>query len=291
MKVDLVVAGRAAFVIAMHAAAFVGCGGGSAGRETTGPSTPTSPTPPPATTPPVVASACDSMGEGTVHAQCGRSTMTFFGAVDRAIDQLIRQQPGIFNLGDVAGERSYRVTDTDAYYQGLTAVLGAGGLCAQMDATKSYLQVKGSNDFSEDYEVLTSKGFTPLGVWIYRDTCTPASFPVSAADTISYIRISFFGFNCNPGVAAPDKAAKKLPMGCDGYLTATPKDPDGRDVPSQIHGSEISWSFKRGEEFVSLRQWPDQPFNQTVHPVAPGFFKLCANVQGVSDCVGIEVVP
>jgi hypothetical protein len=28
-----------------------------------------------------------------------------------------------------------------------------------------------------------------------------------------------------------------------------------------------------------------------VHPEAPGFFKLCATVQGVSGCVGIEVVP
>jgi hypothetical protein len=239
----------------------------------------------------VAASACERIGEGTVRAQCAKGTISFFGAVDGAIDQLIREKPGIFNLSDTVGERSYRVTDTNAYYQGLTDVLAAGGICAQMDATKSYLQVKGSNDFSEDYEVLTSKGFTPRGVWIYRDTCTPASFPVSAADTISYIRISFFGFNCNAGVKPPEKADKKLPMGCDGYLTATPKDADGRDVPEQIHGEDVTWSFKRGEEFVNLRQWPEQPFNQTVYPVAPGFFKLCARVQGVSDCVGIEVVP
>jgi hypothetical protein len=291
MKVDLF-ARRAAFVVAMHAAAFAGCGGGSAGKDTTGPTTPVSPSSqPPAVTPPVSTSACESIGEGTVHTQCVKGTMTFFGAVDRAIDQLIKQQPGIFNLGDVAGERSYRVVDTAAYYQGLTEILAAGGACARMDATKSFLQVKSSNDFSEDYEVLTSKGFTPRGVWIYRDTCTPASFPVSSADTISYIRISFFGFECNPGVAAPDKADKKIPLGCDGFMTATPKDPDGRDVPSQVHGGQIDWSFKRGAEFVSLHQWPDQPFNQTVHPVAPGFFKLCASVQGVSDCVGIEVVP
>jgi hypothetical protein len=166
--------------------------------------------------------------------------MTFFAAVDGAIDTLIRERPQLFNTSDVAGDRSYRVLDQDAYYQGLGETLGASGLCAQMDATK---------------------------------------------------RLSFFGFNCEPGIGAPDKADHTLPMGCDGYLTATPKDPDGRDVPMQIHGSDIEWRFKKGEEFVNLRQWPDQPFNQTVYTVAPGFFKLCATVQGVSGCVGISVVP
>ena len=115
-----------------------------------------------------------------------------------------------------------------------------------MDLTNTYLQVKQSNDFSEDYEVLTTRGYTPHGVWIYRDTCTPASFPLAPAETLSYIRISFFGFNCSPGIATPNKALNQLPMGCDGYLTATPKDPDGRDVPMQIHGTEITWSFKKG---------------------------------------------
>jgi hypothetical protein len=43
--------------------------------------------------------------------------MTFFGTVDTAIDQVIKQQPSIFNLNDKAGDRSYRVLDTDAYFR------------------------------------------------------------------------------------------------------------------------------------------------------------------------------
>ena len=54
--------------------------------------------------------------------------MTFFGAVDGAIDDLIRQRPGLFNLNDVAGERSYRVLDQDAYFQGLADTLGGRGV-------------------------------------------------------------------------------------------------------------------------------------------------------------------
>jgi hypothetical protein len=283
--------GRAVVVMAMQAAVLAGCGGSSPGSATTTPTTPVSPTPPPPVTPPAATSACDRIGDGTARAQCSKGAMAYFGTVDGAIDQLIKQQPKLFNLTDTSGQRQYRVLDTDAYFQGLTEVLAGGGLCARMDPTKTYLQIKGTNDFSEDYEVLSTRGYTPFGVWIYHDTCTPASFPVTAAETISYIRISFFGFNCNPGVPVPDKADKKLPLGCDGYLTATPKDPDGFDVPEQVHGSEIDWSFKKGAEFLSLRQWPQEPFNQTVHPVALGFSKLCASVQGVSSCVGIEVVP
>lgn len=42
---------------------------------------------------------------------------------------------------------------------------------------------------------------------------------------------------------------------------------------------------------MSLKQWPDQPFNQTVYPRSPGFFKLCATVQGQTGCLGVEVIP
>jgi hypothetical protein len=282
---------RSAVLIGSQAIVTTACGGSSPAGGTTTPTATVSPTPAPSANPVAAANACDRLGDGTIHAQCGKSGMTFFGAVDGAIDALIRQRPGLFNLNDVAGERSYRVLDQDAYYQGLADTLGTAGFCARMDVTNTYLQVKQSNDFSEDYEVLTTRGYTPRGVWIYRDTCTPASFPLSPAETLSYIRISFFGFNCSPGIPTPNKALNQLPMGCDGYLTATPKDPDGRDVPIQIHGSDITWSFKKGQEFVNVRPWPEQPFNQTVYPLAPGFFKICATVSGVSSCQGIEVVP
>jgi hypothetical protein len=211
--------------------------------------------------------------------------------VDGGINQLLKERPRLFNLGDVASPGSYRVVDVPGYYRGLVEVLGGMGFCAQMDPTETVLQVKASNDTSESFRVLTSRNFVARGAWIYQDTCTPASFPIAPADNIAYIRLSFFGFNCLPGTQEPEKVAKKLPMACDGHLTATPKDPDGRDVPLVVHGSDVEWRFKRGEEFVSLRQWPDQPFNQTVSPRNPGAFKLCATVQGTTGCLGVEVIP
>jgi hypothetical protein len=231
------------------------------------------------------------MGDGVVKAQCAKANAALHDAVDGAIEALINGRPQLFNLGDVASPGSFRVVDVEGYYTGLVAELEARGLCAQMDPTKSVLQVKASNDSSEDFIVLTSKRFIARGAWIYQNTCTPASFPVSAANSIAYIRVSFFGFNCPDGTPEPDKLEKKLPVVCDGYATATPKDPDGRDVPLVVHGSDVTWTLKQGAEFVSLRPWPDQPFNQTVSPHTPGYFKLCATVQGQTGCLGIDVVP
>jgi hypothetical protein len=272
--------------------ALAGCGGSSTGASAITPATPaSSEAASPGANPVVATSVCERIGDGVVKAQCAKGSATFFGAVDGAIEKLVQDRPQLFNLNDVESPGSYRVVDVEGYYQGLVDQLGTMGLCAQMDPTGAVLQVKAGNESSEAFRVLTSKGFTARGHWIYQNTCTPASFPVAPADNVSYIRVSFFGFNCLPGTREPEKVARKLPMACDGHVTATPKDPDGRDVPLVVHGGDVQWRLKRGEEFVSLKQWPDQPFNQTVYPRTPGFFKLCATVQGQTGCLGVEVIP
>jgi len=268
-----------------------GCGGSSTGASAITPTTPANPAASPSANPVVAASVCERLGDGVLKAQCAKGSAAHYGAVEGAIDRLVQERPQLFNLSDMESPGSYRVVDVEGYYQGLVDRLGATGLCAEMDPTKTVLQVKVSNDSSEDFRVLTSKNFIARGAWIYQNTCTPAAFPIAPADSIAYIRVSFFAFNCLPGAPEPDKMDKKLPLACDGYLTATPKDPDGRDVPLVVHGSDIQWKLKRGEEFVSLKQWPDQPFNQTVYPRSPGFFKLCATVQGQTGCLGVEVIP
>jgi hypothetical protein len=267
-----------------------GCGGSSTGVNAITQTT-VSPSPSPSANPVVVVSVCERLGDGVFGAKCAKGNTTFYDVVDGAIDKLVQERPQLFNLNDVASPGSYRVVDPEGYYQGLVDRLGAAGLCAEMDPTKTFLQVKANNDSSESFRVLAAKDFIARGAWIYQNTCTPASFPVTAADSVSYIRVSFFGFNCPAGTPVPEKADKKLPLACDGYVTATPKDPDGRDVPLSVHGGEVAWKLKKGEEFVNLAQWPDQPFNQTVYPRTPGFFKLCATVQGQTGCLGVEVVP
>jgi hypothetical protein len=271
-------------------ASLTACGGTSPSTPVAPPTTPTPPAPV-QSAPPVAASACERIGDGVYNAQCKKGGPLYYDAVDAAIEKLIKNQPHLFDLTDVAGPGSVRVLEPDDYYLALGATLGEAGYCAQMDVDKAYLRVKLDNEVSEDYQVMTGKGFTARGVWIYRSSCAPAAFPVAAPDAISYIRLSFFGFECAPGAPTPERGTRQLPMSCDGHLTATPKDLNGRDVPSKIHGSDVQWRFKRGEEFVSLREWPDEPFNLTVMPRTPGFFKICASVQGLTGCLGVEVIP
>lgn len=223
-----------------------GCGGSSTGASATTPTTPVSPAASPSANPVAAASVCERIGDGVLKAQCAKGSSALYDAVNGAIDALVQERPQLFNLNDVESPGSYRVVDVEGYYQGLVDRLGAAGLCAQMDPTKTVLQVKAGNDSSEAFRVITSKNFIARGAWIYQNTCTPASFPIAPADNVSYIRVSFFGFNCLPGTREPDKVDKKLPLGCDGYVTATPKDPDGRDVPLVVHGGDVEWKLKRG---------------------------------------------
>jgi hypothetical protein len=103
--------------------------------------------------------------------------------VEAAMDLLIRQKPQIFDLTSEAapGTEAYRVLDKEAYMAGLVNNLRAAGLCAERDAddySQQTIRVKNANDFSVDVDVLLSSGHMRRGGGMYRQTCTPAAFPV-----------------------------------------------------------------------------------------------------------------
>jgi hypothetical protein len=228
---------------------------------------------------------------GTVDTSCARlRTPTFLGAVDAAIDLLGQQHAELFNFNDTAGAGAWRVLDPDRYYAGVIANLQAKDYCAGFDLQN--LQVKNSNDFSEDYGILLSSNFIRRGPSSYRQTCTPASFPLDAKDLIDSIRVAFFGFKCPDDVAVPNNSSNRLPVGCTGNVTATPKNKLNQDVDPRIHGSQITWTFElesgRPAELIS---YPDIPFNKSVVGLSVGNFTLCAIVKGVQGCLHGEVVP
>jgi hypothetical protein len=97
------------------------------------------------------------------------------------MDQLIEEQPQIFDLGIEAGRetRQYQVLDKEGYLDGLVNALREMGLCAgRSNDDYEIIQVKIDNDFSEDFDVYTSDGFMRRGTGAYRSTCNPAAFPV-----------------------------------------------------------------------------------------------------------------
>jgi hypothetical protein len=107
-----------------------------------------------------------------------------------------------------------------------------------------------------------------------------------------YVWLGFFGFDCPPGTNEPGYNQKKLPIGCRGYVTATPKYADGTDVPFEIHGPDIYWELRSGHSNVTVLPplFPNA-FNKDLFGDRLGGFNLCATVRGVTGCMDGQVVP
>jgi hypothetical protein len=167
-----VLAALAAPAIMMAAVAIGACGGG--GSPTTPPTAPPTEAPTGTPTPPSVVSACQRIGIGTGTGQgCPEQSPSFQGQVDAAIDQLIQEEPQIFDL-KAPGGAGFRIVSVGQYYVGLIDRLDRMGLCADFDGEE--LQVKRDNTFNDQYDVESSSGYILRG---YKSTCYPASFPKS----------------------------------------------------------------------------------------------------------------
>jgi hypothetical protein len=242
------------------------------------------PTPTPVPTPTPAAAACP-LGKGTVSASCARHNGRFVSDVDAAVSQLLRDSPALFDLGDPANPR---VRDAAGYHAGVVRNLQAAGFCANYDGAE--VQIKNTNDFSEQYDVLLSDGGIRHGPGAYRLTCQPASFPLDPEDVIASIRVAFYGFRCLDGRTPPNNSLGLLPRECTGFVTATPKNRENKDVPAAVHGPTIAWILKEGSDHVIVHDEPNQLFNKTLAGVSKGHFTLCAVVKGVEGCLYGEVI-
>ena len=143
------------------------CGGD--GNPSAPPTPAPTPTPAPAPTPtPLARTNCDRIGMGTgTGVNCPRQSPSFQNEVDEAIARLQSQRPDLFN--------GRNVLSVGQYLLGVTANLEAMGLCASFDGEE--MQVKNSNDFNDQYHILTSGQQFRDGTGSYRVTCYPAAFP------------------------------------------------------------------------------------------------------------------
>ncbi len=282
--------GLAYLAMAATGAVWLGSCGGSS-----------SPTQPPVTLPstttllPVTttlpASLCSSLGRGDVNSQCAKRAPAFLSAVEAAQDKLVRERPDIFNLNDVSSGGGYRVVKADDYLNGMAQTLVAAGFCAQRSVFDT-IQVKNSDDYSEEYDILVSTGYMHRGAGAYQKSCSPAAFPLDAVDVIAKVPIFLFGYQCPPGKSGPEQfSERRIPVDCTGLVTATPKDKDGKDVPVLIHGTDITWQLRFGEEYVRIEEFPDVPFNKKIVAREVGEFALCATVQGIEGCFVGTVIP
>ena len=129
-----------------------------------------------------------TLGIGSAEASCSRSSPVLLNDVDAAIDATVEQRPAAFDKTEeaVPGTGTYRVRDERAYVEGVVANLRARGYCAQPDYDDplELIQVKSSNESSEDFDLMVSSGHIRRGNGSYRQTCTPASFPVDLGSDI-----------------------------------------------------------------------------------------------------------
>jgi hypothetical protein len=236
-----------ALVLAAVSTFVATCGGGSGSPSASTPATPgtstgsSSPSTP-VTQPPVAATnLCDRLGYVKDNGNCRGDSPTFLGQVDQAIDELAKEQPGIFDVNDQQGAGGYRVISSGQYYVGLINKLNGMGLCAGFDGEE--LQVKDNNSFSDQYHVLTSKGYARRGIASYRVTCFPAAFPVEPPP--------FAGGN---GCSLPDSRE----VAC------------GRETPAFLGDVEAAID-------QVARQHPDALDNTRARPGSEDFWKIVDN--------------
>ncbi len=106
---------------------------------------------------------------------CGREDPRLLGEVDSAIQELIDTRPDIFDTRNTAPSTDFPfVLDENAYIQGLVEILTRRGLCARWDGEE--IQVKNTNEFNDQIDVLLSTGHVWRGLGSYRSTCYPAAF-------------------------------------------------------------------------------------------------------------------
>jgi hypothetical protein len=291
MKLRIVPTG----LLAALAATALTCGGGS---SPSAPVAATSPGVPPASPSPTVAPSASASaspaatackyGKGDPDTFCERRNAALLPDVDAAIDRVVEQHPDWFILTDQNGPGGYKVLKQPEYYQGVTASLQSAGFCAETDTVS--VSVRNGVDFSEEYDILLGTGHVRRGQGSYRQTCTPPSFPLEASDLIAYIRVAFYSIRCPDGVEVPRNAEDRLPLGCTGFVTATPKTKDNLDVKRGLIGDQIDWTFEQEGEHVTLNDFADVPFNKILFGANSGHWLLCATVKAFKGCQFGEVV-
>lgn len=148
------------------ALALARCGGGGKGDP---PTVPTVPAPPPVAAPtpdPPLSASCERLPLGVENASCRGEAASFYSEVVDAIQTLESERPEYF--------RGETVVNLPGYYVGLIRILDRAGLCAAYDGEE--LAVKNTNEYSEQYKVLTSWSEIRRS---YMVTCTPAVFPLA----------------------------------------------------------------------------------------------------------------
>jgi hypothetical protein len=134
-----------------------------------------SPTPTPAAPEPPQARGCGvGPGSGSGHG-CPRQSPSFLKEVESAMDQLVREEPSLFDERRTRGcGNCYLVLNPTRYVTRMAELMAERSLCGHYDGEE--LAVKQSNAFNDQYDILTSDMYVRRQLGSYRSTCYPAWF-------------------------------------------------------------------------------------------------------------------
>jgi hypothetical protein len=140
------------------------------------PALPTVPSPSPSATPePPKAAGC-GVGPGSGDGQgCSRNSPSFLSEVESAMDQLVREEPSLFDERKTRGcGNCFLVLNPTRYANRMAELMSERSLCGHYDGEE--LAVKQSNAFNDQYDILTSDMYIRRQLGSYRSTCAPAWF-------------------------------------------------------------------------------------------------------------------
>jgi len=100
----------------------------------------------------------------------------YYEDVQAAVEQIQKDKPELFDPSDTAAGTDWpRVKDINAYMEGVADILRKKGYCATGPGEEIGVK-RGSNTFSELYDIDLSGQYIRTGPGSYRSTCFPASF-------------------------------------------------------------------------------------------------------------------
>ncbi len=136
---------------------------------------PNNPAPNEPAPPPPGGGSC-ALPPGQWNENCSMQSQTFLGRVEAAIDEVTTAHPQYFNKNRTRGgcPNCYQVVDPTAYVNAVARAVTRNGVCGYYDGEE--LAVKNSNQFNDQYDILTSDLFIRRQEGSYRSTCRPAWF-------------------------------------------------------------------------------------------------------------------
>ena len=132
--------------------------------------TPT-PVPVPSPSPTARAFQCGLPSLPDLHIECPKLTPVLDSVVNTAVENVVAQQPQLFDFSNNLGEGSWKVKDRQKYVDAVVEAIHAQGICAKDDNEE--IAVKNTNKFHEQYNIWTSGGYVRRA---YITTCVPAQF-------------------------------------------------------------------------------------------------------------------